>query len=101
MEKTLAMIKPDGVIGNYTDRIKNAILGSGFSILKETIVQLDEDSAASFYAEHSTKSFYSSLVKYITRYLFYFYDCCMLFLLSFFFFSPSQSWAHEIGSWVD
>ncbi|XP_059455850.1 probable nucleoside diphosphate kinase 5 isoform X1 [Corylus avellana] len=66
MEKTLAMIKPDGVFGNYTDRIKNAILGSGFSIFKEMIVQLDEDSAATFYAEHSSKSFYSSLVKYMT-----------------------------------
>jgi nucleoside diphosphate kinase len=79
MEKTLAMIKPDGVFGNYIDRIKNAILGSGFSIFKEMIVQLDEDSAASFYVEHSSKSFYSSLIKYVTRYLFYFYDCCMLF----------------------
>lgn len=95
MEKTLAMIKPDGVLGNYTDRIKNAVLGSGFSIFKETIVQLDEDSATSFYAEHSTKSFYSSLVKYIMRYLIYFYDYCMLFLISFFsFFSKS-----ELSSW--
>ncbi|GMY34802.1 probable nucleoside diphosphate kinase 5 isoform X2 [Fagus crenata] len=65
-EKTLAMIKPDGLFGNYTDRIKNAILESGFSIFKEMVVQLDEDSAASFYAEHSTKSFFSSLVKYMT-----------------------------------
>ncbi|KAB1223373.1 putative nucleoside diphosphate kinase 5 [Morella rubra] len=47
-------------------RIKNAILESGFHIFKERMVQLDEDSAASFYAEHSTKSFFSSLVKYIT-----------------------------------
>lgn len=61
------MIKPDGVLGNYTYRIKNAILESGFHIFKERMVQLDEDSAASFYAEHSTKSFFSSLVKYITR----------------------------------
>lgn len=66
MEKTLAMIKPDGVLGNYTDMIKHAILESGFSILKEKIAQLDEGSAASFYAEHATKSFYSSLIKYMT-----------------------------------
>lgn len=70
-QKTLAMIKPDGMSGNYTNRIKNVILESGFRIVKETIVQLDEDTAASFYAEHSTKSFFSSLIKYITRYLLY------------------------------
>ncbi|KAG2722586.1 hypothetical protein I3760_02G133900 [Carya illinoinensis] len=60
------MIKPDGMSGNYTNRIKNVILESGFRIVKETIVQLDEDTAASFYAEHSAKSFFSSLIKYIT-----------------------------------
>ncbi|KAG2722588.1 hypothetical protein I3760_02G133900 [Carya illinoinensis] len=65
-QKTLAMIKPDGMSGNYTNRIKNVILESGFRIVKETIVQLDEDTAASFYAEHSAKSFFSSLIKYIT-----------------------------------
>ena len=72
--KTLAMIKPDGLFGNYTDRIKNVILESGFIIFKEKVVQLDEDSAASFYAEHSTRSFFSSLVKYMTRYLLCFCD---------------------------
>ncbi|XP_050285243.1 probable nucleoside diphosphate kinase 5 isoform X1 [Quercus robur] len=64
-EKTLAMIKPDGLFGNYTDRIKNVILESGFIIFKEKVVPLDEDSAANFYAEHSTRSFFSSLVKYM------------------------------------
>lgn len=73
-EKTLAMIKPDGLFGNYTDRIKNVILESGFIIFKEKVVQLDEDSAASFYAEHSTRSFFSSLVKNMTRYLLCFCD---------------------------
>ncbi|KAL4625343.1 hypothetical protein ACB092_05G018200 [Castanea dentata] len=63
-EKTLAMIKPDGLFGN-TDRIKNVILESGFIIFKEKVVQLDEDSAASFYAEHCTRSFFSSLAKYM------------------------------------
>jgi hypothetical protein len=92
-EKTLAMIKPDGLFGNYTDRIKNAILESGFSIFKEMVVQLDEDSAASFYAEHSTKSFFSSLVKYMTRYLLCFYDCRILLLINEYFF-PSLGKLH-------
>lgn len=67
-EKTLAIIKPDGLYGNYTENIKKAILDSGFTILKEMTIQLDEDAAMGFYAEHSSKGFFSSLVKYMTRY---------------------------------
>ncbi|XP_008462283.1 probable nucleoside diphosphate kinase 5 isoform X2 [Cucumis melo] len=66
MEKTLAMIKPDGLRGNYTERIKGAIVESGFRILEERIVELDEDRASRFYAEHSSRSFFPNLVKYMT-----------------------------------
>ncbi|KAG7013978.1 putative nucleoside diphosphate kinase 5, partial [Cucurbita argyrosperma subsp. argyrosperma] len=65
-EKTLAMIKPDGLRGNYTDSIRRAIVESGFRILKERVVELDEDRASRFYAEHSSKSFFPTLVKYMT-----------------------------------
>ncbi|XP_021719951.1 probable nucleoside diphosphate kinase 5 isoform X2 [Chenopodium quinoa] len=65
-EKTFAMIKPDGVYGNYSDKIKAIIMDSGFSIKRELRVQLDEDTVRSFYAEHSSKSFFPSLVKYMT-----------------------------------
>ncbi|KAM7253633.1 hypothetical protein ACFE04_021787 [Oxalis oulophora] len=65
-EKTLAMIKPDGFRGNYTDGVKRVILESGFVILKEKVVTLDEDTAAKFYAEHSSRSFFTNLIKYMT-----------------------------------
>lgn len=71
-ERTLAMIKPDGLSGKYTEKIKAAILDSGFRIVKETEVQLDAERASLFYAEHSQRSFFDSLVKYITRYY-----CCL------------------------
>lgn len=64
----MAIIKPDGLAGNYTDKIKEIILDSGFSISKEMVVQLDEDTVKSFYAEHSSRSFFQNLVKYMTRY---------------------------------
>ncbi|KAF5733492.1 nucleoside diphosphate kinase 6-like isoform X1 [Tripterygium wilfordii] len=65
-EKTLAMIKPDGLFSNHTDAIKKVILDSGFHIFEEMITQLNKDGASSFYAEHSSKSFFSSLIKYMT-----------------------------------
>lgn len=68
-EKTLAIIKPDGVNGNYVDVIKKTILGSSFSITQEMQLQLNENTVKSFYAEHASKSFFSGLVQYMTRYV--------------------------------
>ncbi|KAL8171626.1 hypothetical protein V2J09_023430 [Rumex salicifolius] len=65
-ETTLAIIKPDGVYGNHIDAVKKAILDSGFHIVREMKTQLDEDTVKSFYAEHSSKSFFSSLIQYMT-----------------------------------
>lgn len=69
-EETLGMIKPDGLLGNYTERIKRVIIESGFSISKEITTQLDEELASTFYAEHSSKGFFPNLIKYMTRYLY-------------------------------
>ncbi|CAJ1950735.1 unnamed protein product [Sphenostylis stenocarpa] len=66
MERTLAIIKPDGLLGNYTDDIKKTIIEYGSSIFKEKIVQLDEATVEQFYAQHSSKSFFSRLIKYMT-----------------------------------
>ena len=75
------MIKPDGLSGKYTEKIKAAILDSGFHIVKETEVQLDAERASLFYAEHSQRSFFDSLVKYITRYYCCLKDSCLLCFL--------------------
>ncbi|KAI4330717.1 hypothetical protein MLD38_028977 [Melastoma candidum] len=64
-ERTLAIVKPDGVWSNHAEEIKKIVLASGFSILQEKTVQLDEESAASFYSEHSKKKFFRSLVQYM------------------------------------
>ncbi|KAK7381876.1 hypothetical protein VNO80_00425 [Phaseolus coccineus] len=66
LERTLAIIKPDGLLGNYTDDIKRTIVEYSFSIFKEMIVQLDEATVEKFYAEHSSKCFFSRLKKYMT-----------------------------------
>ncbi|XP_068659166.1 probable nucleoside diphosphate kinase 5 isoform X2 [Aristolochia californica] len=65
-EKTLAIIKPDGVAGNYTNKIKTVILESGFTIVRDMVLQLDEGNATHFYTEHSGKSFFPKLITYMT-----------------------------------
>ncbi|KAG5572977.1 hypothetical protein H5410_062743 [Solanum commersonii] len=65
-ERTLAIIKPDGVSGNHTNSVKETILDHGFKIKEESFIQLDEDHVKSFYAEHSSRSFFPSLVEYMT-----------------------------------
>ncbi|XP_071689840.1 probable nucleoside diphosphate kinase 5 isoform X2 [Rutidosis leptorrhynchoides] len=65
-ERTLAIVKPDGVSGNYATSIRKIILESGFVIERQLTLHLDEDTAGRFYAEHSTKSFFPSLVKYMS-----------------------------------
>lgn len=65
-QKTLAMIKPDGVSGGYSSSIKKIIQDYGFRIVEELATELDEDTAKSFYAEHALKSFFPDLVQYMT-----------------------------------
>lgn len=66
-ERTLAMIKPDGVSGNYTEEIRRIIVEAGFSIVREMPTQLDNEKASAFYDEHSSRSFFPDLVTYMTR----------------------------------
>lgn len=61
------MIKPDGFAGNHTNFIQETILASGFTILNQITLQLDQDTAKGFYAEHSSKTFFPNLINYITR----------------------------------
>ncbi|KAJ0546353.1 putative nucleoside-diphosphate kinase [Helianthus annuus] len=65
-ELTLAIVKPDGISGNYSSSIRNIILQSGFTIQTQATLHLDEHTVTTFYAEHSTKTFFPSLIKYIT-----------------------------------
>lgn len=66
VERTLAMVKPDGLMGNYSEEIKKMIAATGFVIAAEKVVQLDEAAVRIFYAEHSQREFFPSLVKFMT-----------------------------------
>ena len=66
MEKTLAIIKPDGVQKNVIGNILHRVEDSGLVILSIRMLQLDRKTAGRFYEVHSKRPFYQSLIEYMT-----------------------------------
>lgn len=66
VEKTLSIIKPDGVakrvIGNIIGRFEQ----NGLQLLRAEMRTIDEATAKEFYAEHADKPFFGELLGYIT-----------------------------------
>ncbi len=65
-EKTLILIKPDGIQRGLAGRIIERLENTGLRIAGIRMLQIDEDLAARHYAEHVGKPFYAGLVRYIT-----------------------------------
>uniref|UniRef100_A0A7G3AFL4 Nucleoside diphosphate kinase n=1 Tax=Lutzomyia longipalpis TaxID=7200 RepID=A0A7G3AFL4_LUTLO len=67
LELTLAIIKPH-VIKNKCAlvRIREAIIGNDFQIVRNERIALSRASAENFYAEHSGKFFYQRLVTFMS-----------------------------------
>ncbi len=66
MNKTLAIIKPDGVEKNKIGGIIKIIEDNNFQIVNLRMLQLTEDSAKEFYQVHQERPFFLQLVKYMT-----------------------------------
>ncbi len=66
MEQTLSIIKPDavkkGVIGKIIDRFES----NGLRIAAMKKIQLDDEKAGGFYAEHKERPFFGELVSFMT-----------------------------------
>ena len=66
MERTLVLIKPDGVerglIGEITSRLEKR----GLKLVGAKFIQVKTDLAEKHYAIHKGKSFYEGLIRYIT-----------------------------------
>ncbi len=66
MEKTFVMLKPSavtrGIIGNILTRLENR----GLKIVAMKMVQLTTETATKLYTIHNGKSFYRSLIEYVT-----------------------------------
>ncbi|KAF0195506.1 MAG: nucleoside-diphosphate kinase [Bacillota bacterium] len=66
MERTLCLIKPDGVQRYLIGEVINRIERKGLQIVGLKMLVLSPELAAQHYAEHVSKPFYSKLVEYIT-----------------------------------
>lgn len=65
-ERTLVLIKPDGVRRGLVGDIISRIERKGLTLAALELRQIDEDMAGRHYAEHQGKPFFPSLVEFIT-----------------------------------
>lgn len=66
MERTLVLIKPDGVQRNLIGEIINRLEARGLKLVGAKFLQVPETLAREHYKMHIGKPFYEGLVKYIT-----------------------------------
>ena len=64
--KTFAIIKPDAVKNNYTGKIYNHILESGFKILSAKLIRMSKNQAEHFYMVHKERPFYGELTDFMS-----------------------------------
>ncbi len=65
-ERTLVLIKPDGVARRYVGEILARIEKKGLSIAALELKSVPRDLAAAHYAEHEDKPFFPELLEFIT-----------------------------------
>lgn len=66
VERTLVLIKPDGVQRHLIGEILSRIERKGFHVLGLRMMMMTEDIAAKHYSEHIDKDFYRPLVDFMT-----------------------------------
>ena len=65
MERTLFIIKPDGVERKVVGEVIRRIEKEGFQILQMKMLRMTKQEAERLYAIHRDKEFYSSLIEFI------------------------------------
>lgn len=67
MEKSLVLIKPDGVEQNVIGKILSMYEDNGLKIVSLKMLTVDKEFAMKHYSEHIGKPFFNELINYITR----------------------------------
>ena len=67
MERTLVLIKPDGVQRNLIGNIITRLEQRGLKLVAAKLVQVSNELASEHYKVHFGKPFYAGLIQYITK----------------------------------
>jgi len=66
VERTLSIVKPDGVAKNLIGEVYRRFEAAGLKIVAAKMLKLRTDQAEGFYAVHKARPFYADLVKYMS-----------------------------------
>jgi len=66
LERTLSIVKPDGVTKNLIGEVLGRFEKKGLKIIALKMVKLSEAEAEGFYAVHRGKPFFTSLTKFMS-----------------------------------
>lgn len=66
LERTLSIVKPDGVKGNHIGEVYRRFEKAGLSIIAARMLHLSQREAEGFYAVHRERPFYKDLVRYMS-----------------------------------
>ena len=66
MEKTLSIIKPDGVARGLIGEVIHRLESNGLKIIAMKMLKMTKDQAESFYAVHKERPFFQSLTFFMT-----------------------------------
>ena len=65
-ERTLSIVKPDGVGKNLVGEVVRRFEAAGLRVIALKMIRLDEAGASGFYAVHRDRPFFGSLVRFMT-----------------------------------
>ncbi len=66
IERTLSIIKPDAVAKNVIGDIISRFEKAGLKVVAARMLQLSEEQAGGFYAEHKGRGFFPDLMSFMT-----------------------------------
>ena len=66
VERTLSIVKPDGVAKNLIGEVYRRFEKGGLKIVAAKMLRLRQDQAEGFYAVHKARPFYADLVRYMS-----------------------------------